>query len=180
MGSTTSCLRLPPPPCRSRAQWRSSPPVWVCWVWVSKDVVRAPESLAAWLRRSTRATPARHLCRAGVFALRTCLEDRFLRHRRPGCDYHDHLASGPARACAATRPGAAAGAHPGGLIQKRHNGSATPAGDPARPAAARTVHIAPKRRHSRAEVGLKQPQSVAILTEHRAIDRRTSRRYSGG
>ena len=36
-----------------------------------------------------------------------------------------------------------------GLIQKRHNGSATQAGDPARPAAARTVHIAPKRRHSR-------------------------------
>jgi len=34
-------------------------------------------------------------------------------------------------------------------------------GDPARPAAARTVPIAPKRRHSQAEVGLKQPQSVA-------------------
>ncbi len=73
----------------------------------------------------------------------------------------ESAASGPARACAATRPGAAAGAHPGGLIQKRHNGSATQAGDPARPTAARTVHIAPKRRHSRAEVGLKQPQSVA-------------------
>ena len=96
----------------------------------------------------------------------------------------ESAASGPARACAATRPGAAAGAYPGGLIQKRHNGSATQAGDPARPAAARTVHIAPKRRHSRAEVGLKQPQSVAnshlvrgqlarsVLGEPRALPRR--------
>ena len=43
---------------------------------------------------------------------------------------------------------------------KRNNGSATQGLRPGSAAAARTVHIAPKRRHSRAEVGLKQPQSV--------------------
>ena len=65
------------------------------------------------------------------------------RHRGPGRDCQNPLAPGPARACATTRPGAAAGARRGGLIRKVTKGS-TRTDDPARPALARSGQIASK------------------------------------